>query len=86
MVVVGTSNFSINSYFQEQGNGNLMMNMVSWLSEDEDLISIRPKDPQDRRMLLTQSQISMLRLYAIILLPGLALVAGIIVVVKRRRR
>jgi ABC-type uncharacterized transport system involved in gliding motility auxiliary subunit len=86
MVAVGTSNFPINSYLQEQGNGNLFMNMVSWLSEDEDLISIRPKDPQDRRMLLTQSQISMLRLYAIVLLPGLVLVAGIIVVMKRRRR
>ena len=86
MVVVGTSNFSINSYFPEQGNGNLFLNMVSWLSEDEDLISIRPKDPQDRRMLLSQSQVSMLRLFAIILLPGIALVAGIIVVLNRRRR
>jgi ABC-type uncharacterized transport system involved in gliding motility auxiliary subunit len=86
MVVAGTSNFAINSYFGEQGNGNLFLNMVSWLSEDEDLISIRPKDPKDIRMLLTQSQVSMLRLFAIVLLPGLAAVAGIIVFVKRRRR
>ncbi len=86
MVVVGTSNFAVNSYFPEQGNGNLFMNMTSWLSEDEDLISIRPKDPQDRRIVLTQSQLSMVMWFVVALLPGIALVAGIVVFVNRRRR
>jgi ABC-type uncharacterized transport system involved in gliding motility auxiliary subunit len=86
IVTVGTSNFAINSFFENQGNGNLFLNMVSWLAQDEDLISVRPKNPEDRRILLSQGQLSMLRLISIFLLPGIALAAGIIVVVNRRRR
>jgi ABC-type uncharacterized transport system involved in gliding motility auxiliary subunit len=86
MVVVGTSRFPLNAYFSVQGNGNLFLNMVSWLAQDEDLISIRPKPVQDRRILLSQSQLALLRLIAVFLLPGIALVAGIVVVWNRRRR
>ncbi len=86
MVVAGTSNFPINAYFSAQGNGNLFLNMISWLAQDDDLISIRPKDPEDRRIVLSQSQLSLIRLFVIFLFPGIVLVAGIVVVVNRRRR
>jgi ABC-type uncharacterized transport system involved in gliding motility auxiliary subunit len=86
LVVTGTSNFPINSYFANQGNGNLFLNMVSWLAQDEDLISIRPKSPEDRRIILSQSQLSMLWMITIILLPGIAAVAGFIIFIERRRR
>jgi ABC-type uncharacterized transport system involved in gliding motility auxiliary subunit len=86
VVVVGTSNFPIDSYFGNQGNGNLFLNMISWLAQDEDLISIRPKPPEDRRILLSQSQLSLLRLLTIFVLPGIVLIIGIAVVVNRRRK
>jgi ABC-type uncharacterized transport system involved in gliding motility auxiliary subunit len=86
MVVAGTSNFPVNAYFPTAGNGNLFLNMVSWLAQDEDLISIRPKPPEDRRIVMSQNQMSILRLITIFILPGIALVVGIVVVVKRRRR
>lgn len=85
LVVVGNSSFPINAYFPSQGNGNLFLNMVSWLAQDEDLISIRPKSPEDRRIILSQSQQSMLRLVTVIVIPGIVLVAGIIVWTRRRR-
>ena len=85
LVVVGDSDFAINSYFPDQGNGNLFLNMVSWLAQDEDLISIRPKPPEDRRIILSQSQIAMLRLLAVFVLPGAVLIAGIVVWTRRRR-
>jgi ABC-type uncharacterized transport system involved in gliding motility auxiliary subunit len=86
MVVAGTSNFPIDAFFPQQGNGNLFLNMVNWLAHEEDLISIRPKPKDDRRILLTQSQLATIRLISIILLPGVALVVGIVVVLNRRRR
>jgi ABC-type uncharacterized transport system involved in gliding motility auxiliary subunit len=86
MVVTGTSSFPVNAYFPLQGNGNLFLNMVSWLAQDEDLISIRPKAPDDRRIVLSQSQMAMLRLLTVFVLPGIALVVGIMVVVRRRRK
>jgi ABC-type uncharacterized transport system involved in gliding motility auxiliary subunit len=86
IVVTGTSSFPVNAYFPLQGNGNLFLNMVSWLALDEDLISIRPKPPEDRRIVMSQSQMSMLRLITIFVLPGIALIAGIVVVWNRRRK
>ena len=86
MVVTGTSEFPNECLFPPQGNGNLFMNMVSWLAQDEDLISIRPKPPEDRRIILSQSQMAMLRLFTIFVLPGIALITGIAVVWNRRRR
>lgn len=86
MVVVGDSDFASNGYFpQGQGNANLFQNMVSWLALDEDLISIRPKQPTDRRLTLAESQKNLLRLVTIFILPGIVLVAGITVWSRRRR-
>ena len=36
-----------------QGNQDFFLNTVAWLAEDADLISIRPKEPDDQRMFLT---------------------------------
>ncbi len=51
LVVVGDSEFANNLYYSAQGNGNLFMNIISWLAEEEDLIAIRAKEPEDRRLL-----------------------------------
>jgi ABC-type uncharacterized transport system involved in gliding motility auxiliary subunit len=59
--------------------------MVSWLAQDEDLISIRPKSPEDRRIILSQSQQSLLRLFTVIMIPGVIMVVGIFVWIRRRR-
>ena len=86
MVVVGTSKFADDTYFGNQGNGNLFLNMVSWLAQDEDLISIRPKPVEDRRILLSQSQLNLIGLITLIVIPGIALIAGLMVFLNRRRR
>ncbi len=40
LVLVGDSDFALNSHFPQQGNGNLFLNAINWLSGDETLISI----------------------------------------------
>jgi ABC-type uncharacterized transport system involved in gliding motility auxiliary subunit len=85
LVVVGNVDFAINANFGAGGNGNLFLNMASWLAQEEDLISIRPKAPEDRKVIMSQSQERMLQLLALVFLPGAVLVAGIIVWTRRRR-
>jgi len=85
LVVVGDSDFPQNQYFHTQGNGNLFLNMVSWLAQEEDLISIRPKPPEDRRIMLSKSQQTRLFYLTIVVLPGAVLVAGVMVWSRRRR-
>ena len=83
-VVVGSSMFVSNSILRFQGNGDLFMNMCNWLSADEDLISIRPKDPDSRPMNLSRAQILTIRTFSQFVLPLLAIGAGIMVWLKRR--
>ena len=60
------------------------MNTLNWLAEEDDLISVRPKDPEDRRLNLTQKQSKMILYLGVILLPVLIFAAGIFVYTKRK--
>jgi ABC-type uncharacterized transport system involved in gliding motility auxiliary subunit len=85
MVVVGNSLFAANGFIQGEGNANLFLNMVSWLAQEEDLISVRPKAPEDRKIILSQSQERIIQWLCLLILPGAVLVCGIIVWTRRRR-
>ncbi len=85
-VVVGSSRWLTRGLFRSRavGNHDLALNMLNWLSSDEDLISIRPKDPEDRRISLTGRQINMVLLFSVFLLPLLIVIAGVSVWWRRR--
>jgi ABC-type uncharacterized transport system involved in gliding motility auxiliary subunit len=57
---------------------------VAWLAEDADLISIRPKEPDDQRMFLTQQQQQNVKLLALVLVPGAFVVFGVAAWWRRR--
>ncbi|MCH8927521.1 MAG: GldG family protein [Candidatus Marinimicrobia bacterium] len=85
-IVVGDSEFASNPYLaRASGNKDLFLNMVSWLLEDEELISIRPKDPQDRRIEMSLKQTSVVFWLLVISLPVSILLLGVIIYSKRRR-
>ena len=54
LVVYGDSDFGANAYLGFSGNKDLFMNTLGWLSQQENLISIRPKEPDDRRLTITR--------------------------------
>jgi ABC-type uncharacterized transport system involved in gliding motility auxiliary subunit len=83
-VVVGSSAWAANSFINFNGNRDLALNAMNWLSSDEDLISIRPKEPEDRRITLTRAQMSWIRLTSQFLLPLIVVVAGVSVWWRRR--
>jgi ABC-type uncharacterized transport system involved in gliding motility auxiliary subunit len=83
-IVVGNSRWAANNFLRFNGNKNLLLNMLNWLSSDEDLISIRPKEPEDRRISLTQAQFRMLRAVSQFMLPLIVIVSGVMIWWKRR--
>jgi ABC-type uncharacterized transport system involved in gliding motility auxiliary subunit len=83
-VVVGSSSWLDNGFIEFNGNNDLALNTINWLSSDEDLISIRPKQQEDRRITMTQSQMSWVRATSQFLLPGIVIICGIGVWWKRR--
>jgi gliding motility-associatede transport system auxiliary component len=83
-VVVGSSNFIANNILRFNGNRDLFLNMMNWLSSDEDLISIRPKEPEDRRLSLSRRQMTSILFSSMIGLPLMVVAAGLMVWWKRR--
>jgi gliding motility-associatede transport system auxiliary component len=84
LVVIGNSAFATNQFVGQQRNGDLFFNAINWLAQDEDLISIRPKSPANRRITLTEAQQRGLYWFSLVLLPGLVIVSGIFIWWKRR--
>jgi len=83
-VAVGSSSWVANSYLRLAGNRDLFLNMMNWLSADEDLISIRPKEPEDRRLTMTANQMRLAFYSSVLVIPLLILASGLSVWWKRR--
>ena len=83
-IVVGSSRWIDNSFLRFNGNRDLFLNMLNWLSSDEDLISIRPKEPEDRRLSLTARQMMLVFYSSVVAIPLIILAAGFGVWWRRR--
>ena len=83
-VVVGSSTWAANRFIGFNGNDDLASNAVNWLASDEDLISIRPKAPEDRRITMTGRQLSWVRAVSQFALPLVVVIMGVGVWWKRR--
>jgi ABC-type uncharacterized transport system involved in gliding motility auxiliary subunit len=84
VVVVGDSDFASNRAIGIGGNSDLFVNMGNWLAQQEDLIAIRPRDPQDRRVQLTEDQSQKIFWLTLVLIP-LAIFANAVRVYRKRR-
>src|SRR5262249_20286825 len=70
VVVFGDSDFADNGFLGIQGNRDMFMNTVGWVSGQENLISIRPKDADDRRLTLTATQQNNITWLALLIIPA----------------
>ena len=77
LVVFGDSDFASNGWLGIQGNRDLFMNTVNWLAQQENLIAIRPRDPEDRRITLTADQQERIFWLTVFIIPGLILLGGV---------
>ena len=84
MVVIGDSDFAANYALGIQGNRDLFMNAMNWLAQQENLISIRPKEPDDRRITMTASEQKTVNWFTLLVLPATVFAAGIFSWSRRR--
>jgi ABC-type uncharacterized transport system involved in gliding motility auxiliary subunit len=84
IVVVGDSDFAANAGLGIQGNRDLFMNILGWLTQQENLISIRPREPDDRRLTLTSAQQANLTWLTLVILPLLIFGTGVYTWLRRR--
>ncbi len=85
LLVIGDSDFSNNRYTNFSGNGNFFLNAISWLAEEENLISIRPKKRKNTPIQMTQSWGYAIFIMGVIVFPGLIAAMGIRTWWRRRQ-
>jgi ABC-type uncharacterized transport system involved in gliding motility auxiliary subunit len=76
VAVYGDSDFAGNAGLGIQGNRDLFMNTVGWLSQQENLIAIRPKDADDRRVTMTAAQQTNVTWLSLLFIPAIIFGTG----------
>ncbi|MBI2886869.1 MAG: GldG family protein [Chloroflexi bacterium] len=84
LVVFADSDFITNEFFYSLGNSDFFLNSVNWLTAQQELISIRPKPPEARRLVITQQAWNFIFYSTIALLPLVVLLVGGVVWWRRR--
>lgn len=85
IVVLGSSQVGANRWAGFGGNADFVLNAVSWLAGDENLISIRPKDEAQQKATLSEVELSYAKFLTRLLLPGGTALAGLLVWRRRRK-
>lgn len=88
IVVVGDSDFASNIFQSAYGNPELFLNMMDWAVGQENLINLTPKSTTNRTLNLPAIPYftGILYLVTFVILPGTPLVAGVVVLIRRRRK
>ena len=85
LVVFGDSDFAANGAVGIAGNRDLILNTINWLAQQENLIAIRPREPEDRRITLTADQQVRITWLSLLMVPGVILATGVYTWWSRRR-
>lgn len=85
VVVFGDSDFVANSGIRlTPGNPDLFLNAMNWLAQQENLIAIRPRDADDRRLTITGDRQRLTYLFSLLVVPVAIFAAGIYTWWRRR--
>jgi len=85
IVVFGDSDFASDAVARSIGNIDLFLNTISWLTAQENLISIRPKEPGNSRLTMTPRELNWVWWFAVAILPAAVIVIGSVSLMRRRR-
>jgi ABC-type uncharacterized transport system involved in gliding motility auxiliary subunit len=84
IVVFGGVTWVQNNFIRFNGNSDLALNTINWLSSDEDIIGVHSKPQEDRRIELSASNFRWVRATSQFLLPLSIVIVGLLVWIRRR--
>jgi hypothetical protein len=86
VVVIGDSDFLINSFIGQGVNLDLATNLFNWLSADDNLLNIQVNNAPDTHFALGETASFVLASFFLIFLPLSLIALGTLIWFKRRRR
>jgi ABC-type uncharacterized transport system involved in gliding motility auxiliary subunit len=85
VVISGDSDFVTDKYYYFSANGNLFNNIISWLTDQGELVAISPRTSAPSTLSLSKSQSTLLFFYTLVILPLFVFLTGIGIWIYRRR-
>lgn len=86
IAIVGDADFISNRYLGNGANLDIGVNLVNWLSLDDNLISINPRPAPDTRLTLSQTEQLIISFGFLLILPTLLFGSGLRIWLVRRKR
>ena len=86
VVVFGSSQMVNNQYSRFGGNADLFMNAVSWVLQDENLISIRTKSDEQGKVEISEQNGIKLFWIIVVVIPFTFMLLGVLVWLQRKNR
>ncbi len=86
VVIIGDGDFLSNAYLGNGANLDLGLNIVHWLSHDDDFISIRTRSAPDQSLELSTTEQAVIGFGFLFILPGILLLLGLVIWLRRRKR
>ena len=84
ILVIGDSDFANNTHINLAGNRDFFLNIIGWLNEETDLISIRQRSSELSPLTLTMTQSRFVFWLSVIIMPSLVAIVGVAVLMRRR--
>lgn len=84
IVILGDGDFLSNTYLGNQGNLNIGHNIINWLSNDDNFISIPSSSAVDSQIIISDLVGAVIGLLFLVILPLALLISGTLIWYKRR--
>lgn len=85
VVVVGTGHFLSNTFLGNGGNLDLGINIINWLSGDDNLIAVQPRPAADSALDIDQTTLYLIALTFLLALPLAFALCGTVIWWRRRK-
>ena len=86
IVVAGDSDFISNQLLDLAANRDLGINIINWLAEQGELISIRPKERKGGKIIMTPGQGKLVFWLSVVVMPLIMLFGAIFAYIRKRKR
>ncbi len=85
VIVVGGGHFLANMYLGNGNNLDLGVNLFNWLSGDDEMITIQPQARLDSRLILTDTELTVMVITFLFIMPGVFLLSGAVIWWRRKK-